>query len=113
MASLFADYCREKGMIVVENDKGFMSANVYQKTCMVDNFYVAPAYRGTRVAFKLTLAVIKEAQARGCNVFCAEIYKIDPLYSYSLRLHRHFGMEPVEDTQYKTVTAKSIEAIPC
>lgn len=108
-ASLFAEYCREKGMIVVENEKGFMSAYVHNSVCMVDNFYVIPQARGKSAAFRLTMALIELAKERGCHTFCAEIYKIDPLYHYILRLHKHFGMSPVEETPFKTVTAKRIE----
>lgn len=111
--SAWADYFREKGLLVVENDKGFMSAYIQGDTCVVDNFYVAPAFRGTRVALQLTLELIRLAKERKCTNFCAEIYKADPLYSYNLRLHRHFGMEPIEDDEFRTLTARSIEAIPC
>ena len=106
--SLFANYCREKGMIVVENERGFMSANVHDGVCFIDNFYVVPEYRGTRVALRLTLEIIRLAEEKGCTLFAAEIYKIDPLYHYILRLHKHFGMEVTEDTPYKTVTYKRI-----
>jgi GNAT superfamily N-acetyltransferase len=78
----------------------------------VDNFYVVPEARGKSTAFRLTMAVVQEAKRRGCGVFCAEIYKIDPLYDYILRLHRHFGMEPVEETEFKVTTAKSISGEP-
>lgn len=112
MPSLFANYCLEKGMIVSENEKGFMTAYVHDGTCMVDNFYVIPEARGKSAAFRLTLDVIRQAKERGCEVFCAEIYKVDPLYDYILRLHKHFGMEPVEETDFKIVTAKSISGEP-
>lgn len=106
--SLFADYCREKGMIVVENDKGFMSAVIHSGVCLVDNFYVKPEFRGTRTALNLTLDVIKQAETHKCTMFSAEIYKVDPLYAYILRLHRHFGMSVIDDTEFKTITAKRI-----
>ncbi len=106
--SLFADYWREKGHVIVENERGFMSAIVHDGICMVDNFYVKPEYRGTSTALQLTLQTVKIAADRGCVQFAAEIYKSDPLYDYILRLHRHFGMSPIEDNEFKTVTSKRI-----
>lgn len=108
MTSLWADYFREKGYVVVENERGFMSAIVHGDVCMIDNFYVKPECRGTRAAFGLTLEIIDIARKRGCTQFAAEIYKSDPLYSYILRLHKHFGMSIVEETEFKTTTAKGI-----
>lgn len=108
MASLFADYWREKGHVIVENEKGFMSAIIHSGVCFVDNFYVRPEYRGTATAFRLTMAVVKLAEERGCTQFAAEVYKSDPLYAYIIALHGHFGMSPIEDTPYKTVTSKRI-----
>lgn len=108
MASLFADYCREKGLVIVETQRGFMSAIIHDTVCLVDNFYVRPEYRGTGSALQLTLQVIKRAEDAGCTEFAAEIYKTDPLYSYILELHKHFGMSVVEDTPFKTVTSKRI-----
>jgi len=106
--SLFAEYWREKGHLIVETKRGFMSAIIHENMCYVDNFYVKPEYRGTGSALQLTLQVIQEAKDRGCHIFSAEIYKSDPLYTYILGLHNHFGMEVIEDTEFKTVTSKRI-----
>ncbi len=111
MSSLFADYWREKGHIIVESERGFMSAIVHNSVCLVDNFYVKPEYRGTGTALQLTLQTVKVAEDRGCTQFAAEIYKSDPLYDYILRLHKHFGMEPIEETPYKIVTSKRINNV--
>lgn len=106
--SLFADYWQEKGHLIVETKRGFMSAIIHGTVCYVDNFYVCPEYRGTGSALQLTLQVIKRAKDRGCEQFAAEVYKSDPLYDYILGLHKHFGMEVVEDTEFKTITSKRI-----
>lgn len=106
--SMWGNYFKEKGLLVVETDRGFMSAYVIGDVCMVDNFYVCPEYRGTSSALRLTLAIIEAAKTRGCKNFCAEIYKTDPLYSYILRLHKHFGMKVVDDRENKTITSKEI-----
>lgn len=108
MRSLWANYFEEKGLLVLETMRGLMSAYIIGNVCMVDNFYVKPEFRGTGSALQLTLQLIELAKERGCTVFCAEIYKSDPMYSYILRLHRHFGMSVVEDTAHKTVTSKEI-----
>jgi GNAT superfamily N-acetyltransferase len=108
MQSIWADYFTEKGLLVLETKRGLMSAYVVGNVCMVDNFYVRPEYRGTGSALQITLQLIQRAKDRGCTVFCAEIYKSDPMYGYILRLHEHFGMKVVEDTEYKTVTSKEI-----
>ena len=108
MQSIWADYFQEKGLLVLETKRGLMSAYVIGNVCMVDNFYVKPQYRGTGSALQLTLQLIHLAKEKGCNVFCAEIYKSEPMYAYILRLHEHFGMKVVEDTEYKTVTSKEI-----
>jgi predicted GNAT family acetyltransferase len=108
MRSMWANYFEEKGLLVVETQRGFMSAYTMGTVCMVDNFYVKPEYRGTGSALHLTLQLIELAREKGCNTFCAEIYKSDKLYSYILRLHKHFGMHIVEDDQFKTITSKEI-----
>ena len=108
MKSMWADYFEEKGLLVVETKRGLMSAYVVGNVCMVDNFYVRPEHRGTGSALQITLQLIEMAKDKGCTVFCAEIYKSDPMYHYILRLHAHFGMKVVEDTEYKTVTSKEI-----
>lgn len=108
MQSMWADYFREKGLLVVETERGFMSAYTMEKICMVDNFYVKLEYRGTSSALHLTLQLIQLAKDKGCTTFCAEIYKSDAMYSYILRLHKHFGMRVIEDTKYKTITSKEI-----
>ncbi len=106
--SLFAEYWREKGHLIVETQRGFMSAIIHDKMCYVDNFYVQPKYRGTGSALQLTLQVIKAAQDRGCTEFAAEVYKSDPLYGYIVGLHKHFGMAIISDDENKTVTSKRI-----
>ncbi len=106
--SLFADYWREKGHLIVETQRGFMSAIIHNTMCYVDNFYVRPEYRGTGTALQITLQIIKQAKERGCTDFAAEIYKADPLYEYIVSVHRHFGMSVIEDTEFKTVTSKRI-----
>ena len=106
--SLFANYCREKGMIVVETERGFMTAFVHNSVCLVDNFYVVPEYRGTSTAMRLTLETIAKAKEKGCTEFAAEVYKSDPLYNYIVNLHRHFGMSVIDDNEFKTVTSKRI-----
>lgn len=106
--SLYAEYWREKGHIIVETQRGFMSAIIHSGVCFVDNFYVVPKYRGTSTALHLTLQIIKQAEDRGCTEFAAEIYKSDPLYDYIVRLHRHFGMSVIDDTEFKTTTSKRI-----
>lgn len=104
----WGDYFKSKGYIVIETEKGFMTAILHKDVCMVDNFYVRPEYRGTRVALRLTEKVISEAERAGCIHFTAEVYKSDPLYKYIVRLHAHFGMSVIEDTPYKTITSKRI-----
>ena len=106
--SLYADYWREKGHLIVETKRGFMSAILSGALCYVDNFYVVPEYRGSGSALQLTLQTIELAKEHGCTNFAAEVYKSDPLYTYILRLHKHFGMEVVEDNEFKTVTSKRI-----
>ena len=106
--SLWADYFEEKGLLVIETQRGLMSAYVVGDVCMVDNFYVMPEFRGTGSALQLTLQLIHLAKQRGCKSFCAEVYKTDPMYDYILRLHKHFGMEVVEDSEHKTITCKEI-----
>ena len=106
--SLFADYWREKGHIIVETQRGFMSAIIHKTTCYVDNFYVKPEYRGTGSALQLTLQIIQRAKDRGCTEFCAEVYKSDPLYDYIVNLHRHFGMSVIDDNELITITSKRI-----
>lgn len=108
MRSMWADYFEEKGLLVVETQRGLMSAYVMENVCVVDNFYVKPEHRGTSSALHLTLQLISLAKARGCTTFCAEIYKSDTMYNYILRLHEHFGMKIVEDNEYKTITSKEI-----
>lgn len=108
MASLYADYWREKGHVIVENERGFISAVIHSGVCFVDNFYVKPEYRGSPTAIRLTLALVKLAEDRGCTQFAAEVYKSDPLYHYIVKLHRHFGMSPIEDDEFKTTTSKRI-----
>ena len=106
--SMWRDYFEEKGLTVVETARGFMSAYIINDVCMVDNFYVRPEHRGTGSALQLTLQLIHIAKQKGCKTFCAEIYKTDPLYTYILGLHKHFGMEIVEDRENKTITSKEI-----
>lgn len=108
MASLFADYWREKGHVIVETQRGFMSAIIHENMCYVENFYVKPEYRGTGAALQLTLQIIQQAKDRGCTDFAAEVYKSDPLYEYIVGLHKHFGMSVIEDNEFKTVTSKRI-----
>lgn len=108
MTSIWHDYFKEKGLIVVESADGFMSAYVHNGVCLVDNFYVRPEKRGTKLALSLTLRTIQKAKQAGCNDFAAEIYKSDPAYDYILRLHKHFGMCVVEDNEFKTITSKRI-----
>jgi GNAT superfamily N-acetyltransferase len=98
--SLFADYWREKGHIIVETQRGFMSAIVHKTMCYVDNFYVKPEYRGTGSALQLTLQIIEMAKDRGCTDFSAEIYKSDP---YKISITR----------SSKTITRCSAARIDC
>lgn len=108
MPSLFASYWREKGHVIVENERGFMSAIIHNGVCFVDTFYVQKEYRGTSTALRLTLAVIKLAEEKGCTQFAAEVYKSDPLYNYIVGLHQHFGMSVIDDNEFKTTTSKRI-----
>src|SRR5665213_1371916 len=109
--SLYGKYCREKGWVIVENERGFMSAIIHEKMCYVENFYVKPEYRGTSTALHLTLQTIKAAEDAGCTAFAAEVYKTDPLYEYILGLHKHFGMVEVSNDEFKVTNSKPIGAL--
>ena len=112
--SLYKQYMEEKGFGCVENEFGFMSFIIHDGICMVENFYVLPEFRGSPIAYKLTLKTIEEAKNKGCHTFAAEIYKSDPLFNYILGLHKKFGMTELSNDEFKVVTSKSIkEPVKC
>jgi len=111
MNNLPYEYWLEKGFEVIENDYGFVVLAFHENSCLVQDFYVRPSFRGTKIAFKLINEAVKLAKEKGCMLFCAEVYKSDPAYHYNVRLQRHFGMSIIEDTPYKTVTAKQLELV--
>ena len=107
-SSLWADYFREKGLLVEENERGFISAIVHEDTCLIENWFVKEEFRKGVTAMRLVFKILKQAKEKKCKHFCGEIYKSDPLFQYILNMHQKFGMQITEEDEFHVITSKNI-----
>lgn len=98
MTSLYAAYCRERGIDkIVEEDHGFATYRYLNdgKTVYIVDIYVAPFYRGQHVATHLADLIVAEARAAGAKELLGTVVphakgsteSMLVLVAYGMKLH--------------------------
>lgn len=74
MQSLYAKYINEReGRETLEDDFGFATFSIGEKTCYITDIYLVPEQRRLRKATELADRVVVIAKERGCNLLLGSI----------------------------------------
>lgn len=92
--SLWADYQKERfGFETIEVESGFIVYDIKPPFASIEDFYVAPAMRGTPLAKRLADQVIKIVKERGCTKVLAKVTPGLPGSDHALRTNLHYGFK--------------------
>ncbi len=94
MTSLWSSYVQERlGWSVVENDFGFIAYSINGEDASIEEFYVIPEKRGTRVAKELADTAI--AEIKECNAIriWAKVTPSLPGAEKALKTNLHYGFK--------------------
>ncbi len=73
--SLFADFCRECGhRQIIENESGFITFHVELPLLVVDDVFVVPAQRKSRVASCFVDQAAAVGRDRGCTTVVTSVF---------------------------------------
>jgi len=110
MSSLWSKYfAASEKRYTYETENGFVSYHIQDGVCIIQDFYVEPGFRGSKLAMTLAKWVERDAKNKGCTALAGEVYHASPNAEYILRLHRHWGMVQTERDEYKTLSVKELK----
>lgn len=92
--SIWADYHRDYlGKKVLETDKGFTVYHyISDVEVFIDDMYVRPEYRRTRVGYDMADEIVKEAKANGKQYLAAAVRPTVPGATESLKFIMNYGL---------------------
>lgn len=101
MASLWAEYIRERDQDIIEDELGFISFYVSAPKIMLEDFYVKKEARGKGHGLYLIKELEKLGKERGCNQLVATVVSSLPLATDTLRMCIRFGLKVIgSDNKY-------------
>jgi ribosomal protein S18 acetylase RimI-like enzyme len=98
--SLYAEYIKEReDKEIIETDKGFATFKCFDnKECYLQDLYVCPEYRKTKIATDMTDEVVAIARERGCSLLVGSVCVDDKYATRNMKVFLAYGMQI-----YKTV----------
>ena len=107
--SLFADYAKERlGFHTIEVEGGFITYALKLPDASIEEFYVAPAHRGTPLAKRLADQVFKIAKDHGCTKVWAKVVPGSNGAEHAMRTNLHYGFKLVCNNGHDTLMVKEV-----
>lgn len=94
MSSLFAKYQQERfGFKTLEMDGGFITYAIKPPEASIEEFYVEPEKRGTRLAKRLADSVFRAAEDMQCLRMWAKVTPGVIGAEHAMRTNLHYGFK--------------------
>lgn len=95
MSSLYCQYIKEReDKDIIETDKGFATFKVFDNgECYLQDLYVVPEYRKTKLATEMADKVTIIAKERGCNKLIGSVCVDDKFATRNMKIFLSYGME--------------------
>lgn len=92
MESLFGKYIKERNnKEIIENEKGFMTYYFVDDACYIEDVYVLPEYRRSRLCVNFGEEVEKIAKEKGCKKLYGSVVPSAPYSTINLMGLLNFG----------------------
>jgi ribosomal protein S18 acetylase RimI-like enzyme len=93
--SLFADYIKEReDKEIIESDKGFATFKIFDNgECYLQDIYVIPKYRETKIATEMADKVFAIAKERGCKLLVGSVCTEDKNATKNMKVFLAYGMQ--------------------
>ena len=92
--SMWADYQEERlGFKTIEADGGFITYDLKPPECSIEEFYVKPELRGTRLARDLADQVFGIAKSAGCTKMYARVFPGITGCDHVMKTNLHYGFK--------------------
>lgn len=107
--SLFSEYLKERfGWETFEVEDGFITFSTRLPDVFIEEFFVRPEKRGTRLAKNLADRVFEEAKRRGATKVWGMITPGTKGAEHALRTNMHYGFKVVSAQNGSIMMAKDI-----
>lgn len=92
---MYADYLEELGVkhMYVHQDKGFAIYEVSTTDCYMEELYVKPEFRGTKVATEIADAIVAIAKEKGCSRLLGSVLPNYRKATNNMKIFLHYGMK--------------------
>lgn len=108
--SLWADYAEERlGWKTIELEGGFITYELKPPHCSIEEFYVSPEKRGTRLAKTLADLVVRIAEDNQCLKLWASVTPGLKGAEHALRSNLHYGFKLSHLDSGRIILVKDID----
>lgn len=92
--SLYGEYIKERlGHDIIEHQDGFVTFNISEDVCIIEEIYVRPEARGKRLGTDLANLVFKKAKEHGCKIVVGRVFMGAKNATDALKAHLSYGMK--------------------
>lgn len=108
--SLYGDYIKERaGKGIIESEHGFCTYILANTECYIEDLYVVPEQRNSKVASEMADKVADIAKEAGCEWLTGSVCPSAQGSTASLRVLLAYGMELLRSEQNMIYFAKRIK----
>lgn len=107
--SLFSDYHKELGIKqVIESEHGFILYSILGNDCYIEDVYVVPEQRKSRVCWEMADKVVEEAKSKGCKLLIGTVIPTANNSTTSLKMLLSYGFKPRGQNNQAIIFTKEI-----
>ncbi|GAC1499986.1 MAG: hypothetical protein NVS1B10_03270 [Candidatus Saccharimonadales bacterium] len=107
--SLYKDYIKELyGRHILETDDGFMTYSFFGEECYIQDMYVVPQKRQSRVASDLADKIAELAKDHGCKYLTGTVFLSNNEPTRSLKVLLGYGFKLLRSEVDKIVLVKEL-----
>lgn len=107
--SLYGQYIKEReGKDIIENENGFASFIIRGEECYIENIYVHPDFRKSKVASELANQVVEKAKECGCKFLTGSVRPSAMGSTDSLKVLLAYGFKLLSASQDAIIFVKEI-----
>lgn len=106
--SLYSDYLHEMGWGIVETDIGFATYKITGLTCYIQDVYIKPEYRSSKVSYAFADEITKHAQQAGCTLLTGTVDCTSPNWQKTRTYVLRYGFKITTEKQEYLVFSKEI-----
>lgn len=112
LVKMFEAYASERGVggpyIYHNEDYGFATYHLHSTECYIEDIFVVPAARKSKVAAKMADEIVKIAKLHGCKVLTGTVVPASPSAEASRLVLKGYGFKLIEATPEVESYAKEI-----